>query len=58
MIYFTVELVSNDSYDGYPINTMSSLTKFLPKQINIEGEREAAITELSYLSLYQNIKEG
>ena len=58
MIYFAVELVLNDSYDGYANSKISSLTNFLPEQINIAGEREVAITELSCPSLYQNIKEG
>ena len=30
----------------------------LPEQINLDGEWEVAITELSYPSLYQNITEG
>ena len=55
---FTVELVSNASFDCYPNNTLSSFTNFLPEQINLEGEWEVAITELSYPSLYQNITEG
>ena len=55
---FTVELVSNASFDCYPNNTLSSFTNFLPEQINLEGEWEVAITELSYPSLYQNITDG
>ena len=54
---FTVELVSNASFDCYPNNTLSSFTNFLPEQINLEGEWEVAITELSYPSLYQNITD-
>ena len=54
---FTVELVSNASFDCYPNNTLSSFTNFLPEQINLEGEWEVAITELSYPSLYQNVTE-
>ena len=54
---FTVELVSNASFDCYPDNTLSSFTNFLPEQINL-GEWEVAITELSYPSLYQIIAEG
>ena len=41
-----------------PNNTLSSFTNFLPEQINLDGEWEVAITELSYPSLYQNITEG
>ena len=55
---FTVELVSNASIDCYPNNTSSSFTNFLPEQINLDGEWEVTITELSYPSLYQNITEG
>ena len=58
MSSFTVELVSNASFDCYPNNTLSSFTNFLPEQINLDGEWEVAITELSYPSLYQNITEG
>ena len=54
----TVELVSNDSFDCYPNITLSSFTNSLPEQINLEGEWEVAITELSYPTLYQNITEG
>ena len=55
---FTVELVSNASFDCYSNNTLISFTKFLPEQINLEREWEVAFTELSYPSLYQNITEG
>ena len=55
---FTVELVPNASFDCYPNNTLSSFTNLLPEQINLEGEWEVTITELSYPSLYQNITAG
>ena len=58
MSSFTVELVSNSSFDCYPNNTLSSFTNFLPQQISLDGEWEVAITELSYPSLYQNRTEG
>ena len=58
MSSFTVELVSNASFDCYPNSTLSSFTNFLPEQINLDGEWEVAITELLYPSLYQNITEG
>ena len=57
MSFFTVELVSNASFDCYPNITLSSFTSFLPEQINLDGEWEVAITEMSYPSLYQNITE-
>ena len=52
MSSFTVELISNSSFDCYPNNTLSSLTNFLLGQINLFGEWEVAITELSYPTLY------
>ena len=58
MSSFTVELVSNASFDCYPNNILSCFTNFLSEQINLDGEREVAITELSYPSLYPNITEG
>ena len=58
MSSFTVEMVSNASLDCYPNNTLSSFKNFLTEQINLDGEWEVAITELSYPSLYQNITEG
>ena len=57
MSYFNVELVSNASFDCYPKITLSSFTNFLPEQINLDGEFEVAITELSNLSSYQKITE-
>ena len=55
---FTIELVSNASGELFPDNTLSSFTNFLPKQLNLEGQWEVAISEISYPSMYQNIAEG
>ena len=55
---FTIELVSNASGELFPDNTLSSITKFLPEQVNLEEPWEVAISELSYPSMYQNITEG
>lgn len=55
---FTIELVSNASFDCYPNNTLSSFTNFLPERIDLKGEWEVAITEISYPSMYQNITDG
>ena len=55
---FTIELVSNASGELFPNNTFSSFTTFLPEQVNLEGQCEVAISETSYPSMYQNIKEG
>ena len=55
---FTIELVSNAYGELFPNNTLSSLTNFLPEQVNLEGQWEVAFSEISYPSLYQNIMEG
>ena len=53
----TKELVSNASGELFPNNTLSSFTNFLPEQVNLEGQWEVAISEISYPSMYQNITE-
>ena len=55
---FTIELVTNASFNCYPNNSLSSFTNFLPEQIHLKGEWEVAISEISYPSLYQNVTEG
>ena len=55
---FTIELVSNASFNCYPNNSLSSFSNFLPEQIHLKGELEYAISEISYPSLYQNVTEG
>ena len=55
---FTIELVSKASGEWFPDNTLSSFTNFLPEQVNLEGQWELAIPEISYPSMYQNITEG
>ena len=54
----TIDLVSNASGELFPDNTLSSFTNFLPEQVNLEGQWEVAISEISYPSMYQNITEG
>ena len=54
----TVELVSNASAQLFPYNTLSSFTNFLPEQLNLEGQWEVAISELSFPSMYQNVTAG
>ena len=34
------------------------LRLFLPKKLNLEGQREVAVSEISYSSMYQNVTEG
>ena len=55
---FTIQLVSNASGEFFPNKTPSSFTNFLPEQVNLEGQWEVAISEISYPSMYQNIAEG
>ena len=55
---FTIELVSNASGELFPDNTLSSFTNFLPEQVNMEGQWEVAISEISHPSMYRNITEG
>ena len=37
---------------------MSSFKNFLPEQLNLEGQWNVAISEISYPSMYQNVTEG
>lgn len=55
---FLVELVSNGSMDVYSDNTLSSFSNFLPEQINLVGEWEVALLEITYPAQYNNITEG
>ena len=48
---FTRELVSNASGELFPKNTLSSLTNFLPEQVNLQGQWDVAISEKSYPSM-------
>ena len=54
---FTIESVSNASFNFYPNNSPNSFTNFLPEQIQLKGEWEVAISEILYPSLYQNVTE-
>ena len=40
---FTIEMVSKTSAKIFPDNTLSSHTKFLPEQLNVEGQWEVAL---------------
>ena len=50
-------MVSNASRELFPDNTLSSFTNFLPEKVNLEGQLEVAISEISYPSMYQNITD-
>ena len=54
---FTIELVSNASFNCYPKNSLSSLTNFLPEQILLRRDWEVAISDISFPSLNQNVTE-
>ena len=55
---FTIELISKASGELFPNNTLSFFTTFLPEQVNLEGQWEVAISDISCPSMYQNITEG
>ena len=55
---FTTELVSNASSQLFSNNKLSSFTNFLPEQVNLDGQWEVAIFEISSPSMYQNVTEG
>ena len=58
MDFFTVVLVFNASAELFPDNTLSSLPNFFTEQMNLEGQWEVAISEVSYPSKYQNVTEA
>ena len=37
---------------------MSSFTNFLPEQVNLAGQGEVAVSQISHPSIYQNVTEG
>ena len=51
-------MVSDASGELFPDNTLSIFTKSSPEQVNLEGQWEANISEISYPSMYKNITEG
>ena len=55
---FTIELGSNASSQVFPNNALSSFTIFLLEQVNLGGQWDVAISEISYPSMYQNVTEG
>ena len=55
---FTIKLVSNASVQLLPEITLSCFTNILPEQLNLDGQWEVAISEMSYPSMYQNVREG
>ena len=55
---FTIELVSSAASGLFPDNPFGSFTNFIPDQVNLEEQWNVAISELSYLSRYQNVTDG
>ena len=55
---FTIGLVSNSSSELFPNNTLRSFTNFLLERVNLEGQWEVAVSEISYPSMYQIVTEG
>ena len=54
---FYVTLPSNSSMDYYPDNTLSDFTTKLFKPINLSGEYEVALTEISFPHSFYNLTE-
>ena len=54
---FTKELVSNVSAQLFPENTLRSFTNFLLEQLNLDGQSEVAISEITCPSRYQNVTQ-
>ena len=51
-------MVSNASAQLFLDNTLSSFTNFSPERLNLDGQWEVSISEISYPSMYQNVTEG
>ena len=51
-------MVSTASAEVYPQNTLSAFTNCLPEQLNLEGDWEVALLEISYPSLINNLTKG
>jgi len=58
MSRFHVTLPSNSSMDYYPENTVARFTTKLPNNINLEGEWEVGLSEISVPSHVHNVIEG
>ena len=55
---FTKDLVSNASAHIFLDKTLSSFANILPEHLNLDGEWEVAISEISYPSICQKVTEG
>ena len=57
-IFFKIEFVSNASLQLFPINTLSSSTNFMSEQVNLDGQWEVAISEISYHQCTKTLHRG
>ena len=55
---FHLTLPSNSSVDYYPENTVARFTTKLPNNIDLDGEWEVAVSEISVPSRVYNMMEG
>lgn len=55
---FYMTLLSNSSAAYYPDNKTSSFNVHLTKEVNLEGKWAAAVTEITYPSIVENVTEG
>ena len=58
MDFFTIELVPNESSQLFPNITLSAFTKFFPEQLNLDGQWDVAISEISLSLMYEIVTEG
>ena len=58
MELLTTELVLNATARLFLDNTLSSLRDFLWERLNMESQRDIAISGKTYLSLHQNDTQG
>ena len=54
----TLGLICDASAKLFPDKTLSSFTVFLSEKLNLEGQSEIAVSEISYPTSYQNVTEG
>ena len=52
---FTINLISNASMQVFPANTLAQFTTLLPHRIELAGDWEVAILEVSWPAKVKNI---
>lgn len=53
-----LELVSNASMNVYPENKLNSFQNHLPGAINLDGDWEIGLVEISFPSKVYNVDQG